>query len=486
MYLGVDLGTSSVKAVLMADDGTVIAESSETLEVTRPRPKWSEQNPADWWRATEAAVTGLPADGRRRARAIGLSGQMHGAVLLDSAGEPLRPAILWNDGRADEECRALEAALDVASITGNRAMPGFTAPKLAWLRSHEPAVFAATATVLLPKDYLRFRMTGETVAEMSDASGTLWLDVERRDWSDEMLAATDLGRRHMPRLIEGSAVGGELSPAVATAWGMGRLPVVGGAGDQAAGAIGVGAVRPGQSFVSLGTSGVFFTPDDGYHANPAEGVHSFCHALPDRWHQMSVILSAASALTWIAGVTGARSEADLIHEIEASDARPGALFFLPYLSGERTPHNDPDALGTFIGLTHETSRADLGRAVLEGVAFALRDGARVLAAAGARFGDVSVIGGGSRSAYWGSILAAALGRALVFRRDASVGPALGAARLAAIGAGASIDEVCGQAPIEFEVEASTEERQLSDARYDIYRGLYPLLRDQFRLLHRVG
>ena len=484
MYLGIDLGTSSVKVVLMAVDGDVVAEAAEPLDVSRPSPKWSEQNPADWWTATERAVGRLPADLRRSTRSIGLSGQMHGAVLLDGAGEPLRPAILWNDGRADAECTALEETVDVRGITGNRAMPGFTAPKLAWVKAHEPAVFAATGKVLLPKDYLRFRMTGEFASDMSDASGTLWLDVSKRAWSDELLDATSLDREHMPQLVEGSAVAGALDPDVARAWGMDAVPVVGGAGDQAAGAIGVGAIAPGESFVSLGTSGVFFTPDDGYHANPEGGVHAFCHALPGRWHQMSVILSAASALTWITGVTGARSESALIDEIEATGPAPGSLFFLPYLSGERTPHNDPNALGTFIGMTHETTRADLGRSVLEGVAFALRDGQEVLDAAGAQFGDVSVIGGGSRSRFWGSILAAVLGRPLQFRRDAAVGPALGAARLAAIGDGGAVDDVCRQAFVEFEIDATREDRAVASARFDAYQNLYRALAEQFAELRR--
>ncbi len=484
MYLGIDLGTSSVKVVVMATDGDVVAEAAESLEVSRPSPKWSEQNPADWWTATERAVGRLPADLRRRIRTVGLSGQMHGAVLLDAGGESLRPAILWNDGRADAECAALEESLDVRGIAGNRAMPGFTAPKLAWVKTHEPATFAATKKVLLPKDYLRFRMTGEFVSDMSDASGTLWLDVAKRAWSDELLDATSLSRDHMPQLVEGTVTAGALRADVAEAWGMDPVLVVGGAGDQAAGAVGVGAIAPGQSFVSLGTSGVFFTPDDGYHANPEGGVHAFCHALPGRWHQMSVILSAASALTWIAGATGARSEAALIDEIESADPTPGALFFLPYLSGERTPHNDPNALGTFVGITHETTRADLGRAVLEGVAFALRDGQRVLEAASATFGDVSVIGGGSRSRFWGSILAAVLGRPLQFRRDAAVGPALGAARLAAIGDGGAIDDVCRRAPIEFEIEATSEDRAVASERFDAYRNLYRALADQFAGLRR--
>ena len=492
MQLGIDLGTSSVKAVVTDASGStatatheVVAEATVPLAISRPGPRMSEQTPEHWWLALEG-VMGQLGPHLPRVDAIGLSGQMHGAVLLGEGDEVLRPAILWNDGRADTECEWMEEHTEVRSRTGNRAMPGFTAPKLIWVRRHEPALFAATRKVLLPKDWLRHRLTGEFASEMSDASGTLWLDVSKRAWSDEMLAATELGATHMPRLVEGSEVSGTLRPALARAWGMREVPVVGGAGDQAAGAVGVGAIVPGASFVSLGTSGVYFAPDTIYRPNPDGGVHAFCHALPGLWHQMSVILSAASALTWATALTHADSEAALIAEIEANGVEPGALFFLPYLSGERTPHNDANALGAFVGLSHETDRAQLGQAVLEGVAFALADGQRALTDAGANLGEVSVIGGGAQSLFWGKTLAAALGRPLTYRRDAAVGPALGAARLAAI---ATTDrdakDICPPAPIEAVVEPDSEAVDRAKERLGVFRNLYQDLKPRFPTLHHA-
>ena len=482
MYLGLDLGTSAVKAVVI-DGGDVVAEASEGLTVSRPGPRMSEQNPEDWWLAVCRAVNALH-DFAPRIEAVGLTGQMHGAVLLDDRGQVLRNAILWNDGRSEAECAELEDSVDVPALTGNRAMPGFTAPKLLWARRNEPEVFARTRTVLLPKDYLRYRMTGEFASDLSDASGTLWLDVGERRYSEAMLDATGLAASHMPRLVEGPDSTGRLRPDVASDWGMKTVPVVGGAGDQAAGAVGAGAVVPGVSFVSLGTSGVYFVPDSCYRPNPRGGVHAFCHALPGMWHQMSVILSAASALTWVTRLTGADSEAALIDEVQESQVAPGSLYFLPYLSGERTPHNDANALGAFVGLDHDTDRARLGHAVLEGVAFAMADGQRVLDEAGATVGDVSVIGGGARSIHWGRMLSAALGRPLAYREDAAVGPALGAARLAALGHGGGEPvDVCPQAPLVETVEASREETERARERFVNYRGLYDDLKARFPMLH---
>ena len=483
MYLGIDLGTSAVKAVVVDEDGGAVREASEPLVVHRPQPKHSEQHPEDWWRATCAAVAAL-ADFAPRVAAIGLAGQMHGAVLLDGRGQVLRPAMLWNDGRAEAECAALEQTVAVREITGNCAMPGFTAPKLLWVRRHEPDVFARVKTVLLPKDYLRARMTGEYASDLSDASGTLWLNVRARRWSDAMLQATGLATTHMPRLVEGSEVSARLQPRVAEQWGMDAVPVVGGGGDQAAGAVGVGAVAKGSSFVSLGTSGVYFVPDTECRPNPEGGVHAFCHALPGTWHQMSVVLSAASALRWVTQLLGAPSEAVLLGEVERAAPSPGSVFFLPYLSGERTPHNDANALGAFVGLHHDVDRAALARAVLEGVAFALADGQQALLDAGARLGDVSVIGGGARSPFWGRILAAALGRPLHYRRDAAVGPALGAARLAMLGhrGGAPVD-VCRPAPLVATVAATPAETERAATRLATYRALYQDLKQRFPALH---
>ena len=434
MYIGIDLGTSGVKAVLLGPAGTILGQATAPLTVATPQPLWSEQNPEDWWLATCAAVHGLgAAHDLSGVHAIGLCGQMHGAVLLDSTDRVLRPAILWNDGRSHVECADLEAAEpNTWTITGNRAMPGFTAPKLLWVRRHEPEVFSRLGRVLLPKDWLRLRLTGEAVSDMSDASGTLWLDVARRRWSRAMLAATGLSEAQMPRLVEGSAPAGTVRPDAAAALGIpAGCAVAGGAGDNAAGAVGIGCISAGQAFLSLGTSGVIFVADPAFRPAPERAVHAFCHCLPDTWHRMSVILSAASALGWAARVTGATDEASLLQEIAATPAKPrDRLVFLPYLSGERTPHNDPAASGVFFGLTTSHSRGDLGRAVLEGVAFALADGLDALEASGDRIPTMTAIGGGARSRLWLQTIANILQRTLTTIRGSEIGPALGAARLA--------------------------------------------------------
>lgn len=482
MHLGIDIGTSSVKAVIADPSGAVLDQASVSLTVSRPQPLWSEQNPADWWAATKRAVIGLKPELRSQVRAIGLAGQMHGATLLGEAGRVLRPAILWNDGRSAAQCTALEAALpDLGQITGNRAMPGFTAPKLQWVRENEPEIFAATAKVLLPKDYIRLQMTGDFASDMSDSAGTLWLDVVARDWSDTMLTATGLTRSHMPTLFEGNQPTGQLRAELALAWGMDRVPVAAGGGDNAAGAVGVGVVRPGEAFLSLGTSGVLFLANGAYTPNPAGGVHSFCHALPDRWHQMSVILSAASCVDWVARLTGVGGAAELFERLEAADRAPASEYFLPYLSGERTPHNDPHAKGVFYGLNHETDGLALGQAVLEGVALAFRDGLDALTDSGAEIDSITVIGGGARSAYWGRVLSAALGRPLVYRDGGEVGPAYGAARLAQLAeSGASIDDVCVAPPIAAVIEPDDRLTDHLAQRIGTFRALYANLKSQFQ------
>jgi xylulokinase len=361
---------------------------------------------------------------------IGLSGQMHGSVLLDATGAVLRPAILWNDVRAAAECAELENAFPILrQVTGNIAMPGFTAPKVLWVRKHEPQVFARVRKVLLPKAYVRYRLTGEMIEEMSDASGTLWLDVGARDWSDAALSGCGLSRDAMPRLVEGNARAGALHPELAARWRMTRQPVLaGGAGDNAAGAVGLSAIHPGDAFVSLGTSGVLFAVTDGFRPFPQAAVHAFCHALPGAWHQMGVTLSAAASLAWWAGIIG-RSETELLAEIDTPKS-PSPALFLPYLSGERTPHNDAQVRGAFAGLSHETDRRLLTQAVLEGVAFSLRDCFDALQASGTRIEAADVIGGGSRSRVWVGIIAAALNIPLRRLGSGEHGGALGAARLA--------------------------------------------------------
>ena len=421
-------------------------------------------------------------------KGIGLSGQMHGATLLDSQDRVLRPAILWNDGRCVAECDELEAREPASrSITGNLAMPGFTAPKLIWVARNEAEVFSMVTRVLLPKDYVRLRMTGEHVSEMSDASGTLWLDVAARDWSDPMLAATGLSRDHMPRLVEGSEPGGSLRAAVAAEWGVpAGVPVAGGAGDNAAAAVGTGAVTPGSGFLSLGTSGVLFVSNAAFSPNPEQAVHAFCHCLPDTWHQMSVILSAASCLKWVTVLTGATDEASLLEEVEAAGERAGDLVFLPYLSGERTPHNDPKAMGVFFGLTHDVDRAGLARAVLEGVAFAFADGQDALLKAGAEINAISVVGGGARSCYWGRVLASVLGRPLHYHTGGKIGPAFGAARLARLAVtGEDPSVVCAPPPVSHVVEPVPDLVDACGSRQPVFRRLYKALKPEFARRHPV-
>lgn len=479
MYLGIDIGTSGVKAILLEEAGEVVAQANASLPISRPHPLWSEQDPADWWRATATAVQRLPSDLRASVKAVGLAGQMHGATVLDRADQPLRPAILWNDGRSEAACRTLEERVpSLHDITGNLAMPGFTAPKLVWLQDAEPDVFSSVAKVLLPKDYVRLLMTGEYATDVSDAAGTLWLDVERRQWSQEVLEACDLSEAHMPKTYEGTEVTGELLNSVANEWGVpARIPVIAGGGDNAAGAVGMGVFGPGDAFLSLGTSGVLFAADASYQPNAASGVHTFCHALPGLWHQMSVMLSAASCLDWATQFAGASSVEALISAAEAKgDIGTSKTLFLPYLSGERTPHNNPHAKGVLFGFSNESGLADLGQAVLEGVALGFADGLDVLASGG-DVESISVIGGGARSSYWGRILAAALNRPLTYRKYAEVGPALGAARLAQMGAAGQSQPAFEAPPIEDEILPDPTEVERMAIQLERFRQLYKTTQD---------
>jgi xylulokinase len=411
---------------------------------------------------------------------------MHGATLLDAADRPLRPAILWNDGRSGEECQQIESLEPRARcITGNLVMPGFTAPKLLWVRRHEPELFSRIASVLLPKDYVRLKLTGEKVSDLSDASGTSWLDVARRDWSDEMLAATGLTKAHMPRLVEGNAVSGQLLTAVAEELRLPRVPVAGGAGDNAASAAGMGIVNSGQAFLSLGTSGVLFVVTDRFRPNPEKAAHAFCHCLPERWHQMAVLLSAASALDWVIVLTGFSSVEEGLRAAEDRGAARHAPLFLPYLSGERTPHNDPESRGVFFGMTAETSAADLVHAMLEGVALAFVDGLEVLLETGGSIGEICVTGGGSRSLYWGRLLASALDRPLSYRQGSEIGAAFGAARLARLAAtGEAVEAVCTQPPVSNVVNPEPALSSLLAERRAIFTRMYRDLRNAFKEFSR--
>ncbi|MEO1677872.1 MAG: xylulokinase [Pseudomonadota bacterium] len=439
MFLGLDLGTSGLKGILIDADQVVVAEATAPLSVARPHPGWSEQNPADWIAAAEAVLDELAPHGLAALQGIGLSGQMHGATLLDASDEVLRPCILWNDTRAHAEASRYDGDPQWREITGNIVFPGFTAPKLAWINANEPDLFARTARVLLPKDYLRLWLTGEHVAEMSDAAGTAWLDTGARDWSDTLLAATGLSRDHMPRLVEGAEVSGHVRADLAARWGFGAVPVAGGGGDNAASAVGVGVVRSGQAFVSLGTSGVLFAATDGYWPDAVTAVHTFCHALPETWHQMGVILAATDALNWFSALTG-EAAADLTGNLGPLQA-PARTLFLPYLGGERTPLNDAAIRGAFLHLDHATDRAAATRAVLEGVTFALRDCRDALAATGTQLDSLIAVGGGSRSRYWVEAIATALGTPVDLPAAGDFGGAFGAARLglmAATGVGAEV------------------------------------------------
>ncbi len=480
MYLGLDLGTSGVKALLIDAGQTVVGSGHASLDVSRPHPGWSEQNPADWIRACEEAIAELRASHAREfsaIRGIGLSGHMHGATLLDAADHVLRPSILWNDTRSHAEAAALDADPRFRQLTGNIVFPGFTAPKLAWVKNNEPAVFAKVAKVLLPKDFLRLWLSGEHISEMSDSAGTSWLDVGKRQWSAGLLAATSLDERQMPSLVEGTRKAGALRGDLASKWGIqAGIPIAGGAGDNAASACGMGTVGAGHAFVSLGTSGVLFAANASYLPNPVSAVHTFCHALPATWHQMGVILSATDSLNWLADITGKGAEA-LTSELGETLKAPSGVSFLPYLSGERTPYNDSAIRGSFTGLAHESGRAVLTQAVLEGVAFAFRDSLEALAKAGTTLTRVTAIGGGSRSRYWLKAIATALGLPVDIPADGDFGAAFGAARLGLIAAtDADPLGVCTAPRTEATIEPDAGLGGAYADAYHRYRALYPAIK----------
>ena len=478
MFVGIDIGTSSVKAVLIDPDQRVRAAVSEPLSVSRPRPGHSEQDPGAWWEATRQVLKRLAGENARAmasVEAIGLSGQQHGAVLLDEDDAVLRPAILWNDTRSVRECAELEASLPAfRQIIGNVMMPGFTAPKLSWVARHEPALFARVRRVLLPKDYVRLRLTGEAVSDMSDASGTGWLDVARRDWSDAALAASRLDRSHMPRLVEGSAPSAVVLAEVAADLGLGAgVVVAGGGGDNAASACGIGAVAPGSAFISLGTSGVLFATTERFAPNTGDAVHAFCHAVPGTWHQMGVILSATDSLEWLSRLLQSKAAA-LVAELGESVAAPSPALFAPYLAGERTPYNLGDLRGGFAGLGHEADRAALTQAVLEGVAFAFRDCLKALGTAGTRIDRAWAVGGGANARLWLRIMASVLRLPLDLPDRADSGGAFGAARLALCACrGANPIDVCAPPRI---AETIPPDPALADA-YDAAHARYRALAD---------
>ncbi len=494
-WLGIDTSTTATKALLMGSGGQVVAVASSEYGYDTPRPRWSEQHPDLWWRATVDSIRRVLAQAGvdpAEVRGVGLTGQMHGLVLLDAAGEVLRPAILWNDQRTGAECDEIRGRLGRArfiEITGNDALTGFTAPKILWVRDHEPAVYGRVRHILLPKDYVRLRLTGEYATDKADGAGTVLFDLRRRDWSGEVLAALGIDPAWLPVTFEGTAVTGQVTAQAAAATGLRPgTPVVGGGGDQAAAAVGTGAVVEGIVSLSLGTSGVVFATSGRPIIEPEGRLHAFCHAVPGRWHLMGVMLSAAGSLRWYRDTLAPGADFDALLA-PAEGVAPGSegLLFLPYLTGERTPHPDPLARGAFVGLTVRHGQAHLTRALLEGVAFGLRDSFELMKAVGlAAVSQVRVTGGGARSALWRQILADVLGAELV-TVNTGEGAAYGAALLAATGTGAfaDVESACAATICVGGGATPGPASAIYQEVYPLYRALYPALQPSFAAIARV-
>ena len=491
--LGIDVGTTSVKVVAVDEMGRVLAEEEVEQPVSVPRPGWSEQHPETWWRSTRDAVsTIMSALGSLPAtvdvRAIGLSGQMHSSVFLDHAGEVIRPALLWNDVRTTRQCHQMTDALGLDGLrrtVGNLALEGFTAPKLLWLRENEPDAYDRLRTLLLPKDYIRYRLTGELATEPSDAAGTLLFDVRRRCWSDEVLSALGISPDLLPGIVGSTEVSGIVTPSVARELGLpGSTPVIGGGADNAAGAVGSGVVVPGRVQSSIGTSGALATPVGRPRVDDEMRLHTFCHSVPDMWYLMGVVLSAGNALRWLRDILseGGDVSYDLLTK-EATDVDPGSdgLLFLPYLTGERTPHNDPNARGVFFGLHLGHTRGHLARAVMEGVTFALRDSLELMRPMLDSIPEVRAIGGGARSPLWRQLQADVFGTPVLSLGDTG-GPAYGAAIMAAVGIGVfdSIEEAADRwVSVDETTEPDVRRLQIYDELYQRFRDLYPSLKKRF-------
>lgn len=476
MYIGLDLGTSGLKAVLINMDQVIVAEAQVPLKSTRPQAGWSEQDPSDWTAATQVVMTALAAQTPLNSvRGIGLSGQMHGATLIDVAGDVLMPCLLWNDTRAAVQAAALDAEPVFRDITGNIVFAGFTAPKVKWVLTHHPDIFARIDKVLLPKDYLRFWLTGEAVSEMSDAAGTSWLDTAKRDWSDELLAKTGLTRAQMPGLVEGSEVSAILRHSLALKWGLPKgVVVAGGGGDNASSAVGVGVVKAGDAFVSLGTSGVLFAASDAYQPDAASAVHTFCHALPDTWHQMGVILAAADALNWYAARIG-QDVANLTAKLGRVQA-PSRALFLPYLGGERTPHNDANIRGAFLHLDHGDDTVAMTRAVLEGVTHAFVDNFNALKSTGTQINRLIGVGGGTKSDYWVKAIATALDMPIEIPVAGDFGGAFGAARLGMMAANGVGVQIATTPKIDHIIDPNTSLTSAFSEAHTRYRAAYDALK----------
>jgi xylulokinase len=492
-FIGIDSSTTATKALLMDAEGSVVAIGRSEYDFETPRPLWSEQSPHLWWDATvtaikdaldQAGISGEVVAG------IGMTGQMHGLVLLDEGGGVLRPSILWNDQRTQAECDEIRnrvGAAKLIAVTGNDALTGFTAPKILWVRNHEPDVFARAAHVLLPKDYVRFRLTGEYASDRAGGSGTILFDLAARDWSHDVVRALDIPEAWLPPTFEGPEVTGTVSAEAASLTGLcPGIPVMGGGGDQAANGVGVGAISPGIVAISVGTSGVVFAAVDRPVIEPEGRLHAFCHAVPDMWHLMGVMLSAAGSYRWFKDSFAADLTYDELNEAAASvPAGSEGLVFLPYLSGERTPHPDPLARGAFVGLTVRHGLGHMARAVMEGVAFGLRDSVELMAGE-MELGEVRVSGGGASSVLWLRIIADVIGLPVRVVGTAE-SAAHGAAILAAVGAGAfgSVAEACDAAVEVGNATAPGPDTAVYDQMYSIYRDLYPALKESFHRLSAV-
>ncbi len=489
-FLGIDTSTTSSKALLIDEAGHVVAVASSPHTLQTPKPLWSEQDPREWWEAVSVSIRSVlekAGVGGEKIETIGLTGQMHGLVLLDDDGNILRPAILWNDQRTQSQCDEIHRRIGkekFIQITGNVALTGFTAPKILWVKENEPEIFSRARHVLLPKDYIRYKLTNEYALDKADGAGTVLFDLKARDWSDEILAALNIPRAWMPRTFEGTEITGYVTNEVASLTGLkAGTPVVAGGGDQAAGAVGMSVVEPGIAGLTVGTSGVVFATTPSALIEPDGRLHAFCHAVPGMWHFMGVMLSAAGSLQWYRDTLAPEMSFDeLLKEAEAIPAGSEGLQFLPYLSGERTPHPDPLARGAFIGLTLRHSRAHMTRAVLEGVAFGLKDSFTLIQNAGlGEIKQVRASGGGTKGALWRQILASVLEAELVTVNTAE-GGAYGAALLAGVGAKkwSSVAEACSAC---IKITGSTQPAQ-SDTEayrksYAVYRELYPALKFSF-------
>jgi len=483
-YLGIDLGTSDLKAVLVDAHQRQLAAATIPVETSRPHPGWAEQAPEDWWRAAYVAIQLLRASGASclGVRAIGLSGQMHGLVLLDEAGAALRPAILWNDSRAGEEASEIaEAHPDFGRICGAAQSPSFWPAKLLWLRRHEPEILARTRRLLAPKDYLRFRLTGRFQTDPCDAAGTLLFDEASRDWAPGIVRACSVTLAHLPAVVEGDAPAAPVRDGIAEAWGLSKdVIVAGGGGDAACGAIGIGVVGEGEAYISLGTSAQIFVGTAAYRPAVAAGVQSFAHALPNLWFQAAAVLNGASALAWAARLLGHDDPGILLKAAERQYSGPGRLLFLPYLMGARTPHHDPNARGVLFGLSPEMGGPAIIQAVIEGVAYSLADALECLKKAGTPVKQASLVGGGARSAFWTRILADTLGIPIVRHGDAQTGAAFGAARLARLAVtGEAIEAVCARPATLDRTAPNFARHAIYASELSRYRALYQAVRPLF-------